>query len=437
MNCDNLSFIKRSHQAVWHPCTQMKAQESLPPLAVSRGEGIWLYDYEGKRYLDAISSWWVNLFGHCHPFINAALTAQLNTLEHAMLAGLTHEPVIRLSERLSEKTGGSLGHCFYGSDGSSATEIALKMSVHYWQNRGRPGKTRFISLEKGYHGETIGALSVTDVPMFRQAYSSMLRPNLIVQSPDSRLAQSGETAQGPVQRALLDLEKTLKKHHDSVAAFIVEPLVQGAAGMGMYPAEYLKAAGELCRQFRVHFIADEIAVGFGRTGTFFACEQAGVIPDLLCLSKGITGGYLPLSVVLSSDDIFSAFYDVRLNKGFLHSHSYTGNALACAAANAVLDLFEQAAVLQDNQIKAARMNELCIPIKDHPDVRHFRHMGMIWAFEVKSDRPGFSDWFHEQAKQKELLIRPIGHSVYFMPPYIINEEDMHHLVNGVMEILAL
>ena len=436
MNRNNLSYITRSNKAVWHPCTQMKSHETVSPIPIARGEGIWLYDFEGRRYLDAISSWWVNLFGHCHPEINAAVVRQLNKLEHAMLSGLTHEPVILLSERLSEKTGGKLGHCFYGSDGSSATEIALKMSVHYWQNRGKPGKTHFLSLEESYHGETIGALSVTDVNLFREAYGSMLKTNLTVPAPDARRAKQDETDVEVAETAAKALEATLAEHHDILAALIVEPLVQGAAGMVMYSPHYLARAKALCTSYDVHFIADEIAVGFGRTGTFLACEQARVIPDLLCLSKGITGGYLPLSVVLSSDEIYAAFYDNRIGRGFLHSHSYTGNALACAAANAVLDLFEQENVLEKNKARTVRMNELCRPVRNHPSVRHFRNTGMIWAFEVQSDRPDFSNWFHLEARQRELLLRPIGHSVYFMPPYILEEQHMNHLVNGIMEILS-
>ena len=339
--------------AVWHPCTQMKHHEHVPLLPIARGEGMWLVDFEGRRYLDAISSWWVNLFGHANPRINAALTDQLGKLEHVMLAGFTHEPVVQLSERLSSLTG--LSHCFYGSDGAAATEIALKMSFHAWRNSEQPRKTQFLSLQGSYHGETLGALSVTDVPLFRDTYAPLLRHSVQVPTPDWRLAQSGETHEDVALRAAYALEAHLAEHHEQTAALIVEPLVQAASGMVMYHPRFLSEARALCDRYRVHLIADEIAVGFGRTGTFLACEQAGIRPDFLCLSKGITGGYLPLSVVLTTEDVYRAFYHDDLARGFLHSHSYSGNALACRAALAVLDLFEEDRVLatQPREIGAA------------------------------------------------------------------------------------
>ncbi|MDP2155773.1 MAG: adenosylmethionine--8-amino-7-oxononanoate transaminase, partial [Sulfuricella sp.] len=320
---NNPDFLARSLAAVWHPCTQMKQHETLPLVPIARGEGVWLHDFDGRRYLDVVSSWWVNLFGHCNPRINAALKDQLDKLEHVMLAGFTHQPVVELSERLSRLSG--LGHCFYGSDGASATEIALKMSFHYWRNSGRPAKTRFVSLRNGYHGETVGALSVTDVALFKDTYAPLLRESAQVPTPDWRHAELGESARDYALRCGAALREHLERHHQETAAFILEPLVQGAAGMGMYDAEYLRQARAICDEFEVHLIADEIAVGFGRTGTMFAHEQAGIKPDFLCLSKGITGGYLPLSVVLTTDAVYQAFYHDDTARGFLHSHSYTGN----------------------------------------------------------------------------------------------------------------
>ncbi|OGT18394.1 MAG: adenosylmethionine--8-amino-7-oxononanoate transaminase, partial [Gallionellales bacterium RIFCSPHIGHO2_02_FULL_57_16] len=351
----NSGLLARSLSAVWHPCSQMKHYEAFPLLPVARGEGVWLYDFDGKRYLDAVSSWWVNLFGHSNPRINAALREQLDTLEHVMLAGFTHEPVVLLSERLRELAPAGLGHCFYGSDGASATEIALKMSAHYWRNTGKPQKTQFISLENSYHGETLGALSVTDVALFRDAYGALIRQQATVPSPDWRKAAAGESAEAYALRCAAALEAHLQQHHQHIAAFIIEPLVQGAAGMAMYHPVYLKRARELCSQYGVHLIADEIAVGMGRTGTMFACEQAttpspdkgrageglGITADFLLLSKGITGGYLPLSVVMTRDEIYQSFYADDTARGFLHSHSYTGNPLACRAALATLDIFAQ------------------------------------------------------------------------------------------------
>lgn len=414
----------------------MKQHEILPLIPVSRGEGVWLYDFDGHRYLDAISSWWVNLFGHCNPRINQAIIEQVGTIEHAMLAGMTHEGVIALSEQLSAIAPGQLGHCFYGSDGAAATEIALKMSFHYWQNSSRPGKRRFISLQNSYHGETVGALSVTDVAIFKDTYAPLVVAADQVPSPDWRLKDAGETAQDFAARCVQALEAYLQVHHDSIAAFIVEPLVQGAAGMGMYSPDYLRAARRLCDQYQVHLIADEIAVGMGRTGTMFACEQAGIAPDFMCLSKGITGGYLPLSVVLTTDDVYQAFYCDDVSRAFLHSHSYTGNALACSAALATLAIFRDDHVLDANRAKAALINEAAVPIARHPRVRNFRNTGMIWAFEVETSDPAFSRHFFQEALQRGVLLRPIGNTVYFMPPYIIDEAAIGQLIETVLDILA-
>jgi adenosylmethionine-8-amino-7-oxononanoate aminotransferase len=411
----------------------MKQHETLPLLPIARGEGVWLTDFDGRRYLDAVSSWWVNLFGHCNPRINAALKDQLDQLEHVMLAGFTHQPVVELSERLSGLSG--LGHCFYGSDGASATEIALKMSFHYWRNSGKPAKTRFVSLQNGYHGETVGALSVTDVALFKDTYAPLLRESTQVPTPDWRQAERGESARDYALRCASALRAHLERHHRETAAFILEPLVQGAAGMGMYDAEYLRQARTICDEFEVHLIADEIAVGFGRTGTMFAHQQAGIKPDFLCLSKGITGGYLPLSVVLTTDVVYQAFYHDDTARAFLHSHSYTGNALACRAALAVLDIFGQDDVIAANRVKAASFNDITVPLKAHPSVRNFRHSGMIWAFEVADATPGFARTFFEEGLKRGLLLRPIGNTVYFMPPYVINEPEFGLLVAGTLEIL--
>ena len=435
----NKYLLERSLKAVWHPCTQMKQHEMLPLIPVSRGKGVWLYDFDGKRTLDAISSWWVNLFGHANPRINAALHDQLDRLEHVMLAGFTHEPVVELSERLSKLAPGHLGHCFYGSDGASAIEIALKMSFHTWRNSSQDKKTRFVSLQNSYHGETLGALSVTDVALFRDTYAPLLRHSTQILTPDWRYAAAGESAQDYALRAAAALESHLAQHHAETAALIVEPLVQGAAGMGMYHPGYLKQARQVCDKYQVHLIADEIAVGFGRTGTMFACEQAGIAPDFLCLSKGLSGGYLPLSVVMTTDAIYQAFYHDQTARGFLHSHSYTGNPLACRAALATLDIFEQDNIIQANRAKAGYLNRAALPLASHPRVKNFRNCGMIWAFEVDSNDPAFAGKFFQAALKEELLLRPIvnnlGNTVYFMPPYVINEQEMDMLVAGSLRAL--
>jgi adenosylmethionine-8-amino-7-oxononanoate aminotransferase len=421
----NSDLVARSLAAVWHPCTQMKQHERLPLVPIARGDGAWLQDCDGRRYLDGVSSWWTNLFGHANPRINAALVDQLGKLEHAMLAGFTHEPVVELSERLGALTG--LGHAFYGSDGASATEIALKMSFHFWRNSGRPDKAKFISLEGGYHGETIGALAVTDVALFRDAYAPLLRAgNLLAPFPGASAADAIEASDA--------LGRMLAAHHGEIAAFIVEPLVQGAAGMRMYHPDYLRRARELCDQFGVHLIADEIMTGFGRTGTMYAHEQSGIRPDFICLSKAITGGALPLSCVLTTDTVYAAFYDDDIARGFLHSHSYTGNALACRAALAVLDIFAEDGILAANRAKAAAWEAIAAPLAAHPAVANFRRQGMIWAFEVETARKDFARAAFSLALEHEVLLRPIGKTVYFMPPYVIGHEEFEMLVHAGIAI---
>ena len=411
----------------------MKQLEATPPLAIARGEGPWLIDTDGRRYLDAISSWWVNLFGHCNPRINAAIIDQLGKIEHVMLAGATHEPVVELSERLAKLTG--LGHAFYGSDGSSATEIALKMSAHYWRNSGQVEKNEFISLKNGYHGETVGALSVTDIPLFKRTYEALLRHSVQVPTPDARLAEAGESAEAFALRCADALEAHLAEHAATTAAFIVEPLVQGAAGMAMYHPVYLSRARALCDHYCVHLIADEIAVGFGRTGTMFACEQAAVRPDFICLSKGITGGYLPLSAVLTTDEVYAAFYGDATAQGFLHSHSYTGNPLACRAALAVLDIFESDQVIAANREKSAQFTKILGEVAAHPRIRHFRQCGMIWAFDVTSSAPDFAARFHQMALAQGVFVRPVGNTVYVIPPYVTDVADMALLTQSLLRCL--
>jgi adenosylmethionine-8-amino-7-oxononanoate aminotransferase len=437
----NNEWAERSRASVWHPCTQMKRHERWPLVPIARASGAWLYDYEGRRYLDAIGSWWVNLFGHANPRINAALVAQLGELEHVMLAGFTHRPVIELSERLSALAPPGLSHAFYGSDGASATEIALKMSFHYWRQRGVRDKDHYVRLAGGYHGETAGALSVTDVALFRDAYAPLLRSHPVLPSPalhapaTGAAAAAASAASAAVDDALAALERFLVADAATTAALIVEPLVQGARGMAMYDARYLAAARELTRRHGVHLIADEIMTGFGRTGTMFACEQAAITPDFLCLSKGITGGYLPLSCVLATDGVYDAFYDDDVSRGFLHSHSYTGNALACRAALAVLDIFRDDEVIAANRETAARWRRMAAPLTAHPRVRAFRQCGMIVAFDVDDAGEDFAHRFATEALRREMLLRPIGSTVYYMPPYTLRDEEFGLLVERTEDVL--
>jgi adenosylmethionine-8-amino-7-oxononanoate aminotransferase len=423
---------RRSLAAVWHPCTQMARAAVVPPLPIARGEGPWLIDYEGRRYFDANSSWWVNLFGHSDDGIKNAIKQQLDTLAHVMLAGCTHAPAVELAEKLSALTGGALGHTFFASDGASAVEIALKMSFHSWRNRGQEAKREFVCLRHGYHGETIGALAVTDVAVFRDAYAPLLMQAHVVASPDSRQGPDSEAL------ALTDLRKLLEARQGHIAALIIEPLVQCAAGMAMHTPSYLRAVRALCDAFDIHLIADEIAVGCGRTGTFFAFEQAqSGWPDFITLSKGISGGTLPLSLVLTTEAVYQCFWSDEVARGFLHSHSYTGNALACAAANAVLNRFASGNVLEHNRQQSAWLQQTFAPLQADARVRHLRQRGMILAFDVRPELAGqrFAERFHLAARQHELLIRPIGNTVYLMPPYLVDEPTAQFLAQGVTQTL--
>ncbi|MGH8135303.1 MAG: adenosylmethionine--8-amino-7-oxononanoate transaminase [Steroidobacteraceae bacterium] len=433
----NDAIAARDLAVVWHPCTQMKDHERLPMIPIARGSGVWLYDFNGRRYLDGISSWWVNLFGHANSRINAALRGQLERLEHVMLAGFTHEAVLELSERLVRLLPSGLTRCFYADNGSAAVEVAVKMSFHYWQNLGRPRKRRFITLSNSYHGETLGALAVGDVELYKKVYQPLLMDVITVPSPDCHLREPGTDWESHSRRMFVEMEKALAERADEVAAVIVEPLVQCAGSMRMYHPIYLSLLREACDRHGVLLIADEIAVGFGRSGTLFACEQAGIRPDFICLSKGLTGGYLPLSVVVTTEPVYQAFYDdyERLN-AFLHSHSYTGNALACAAALATLAIFAEDDVIARNRGLAGRMARATAALADHPRVAEVRQTGMILAIETVKDKTSGEryDWrerrglkAYEYALSQGALLRPIGNVIYLMPPYVIEPEQIDWL----------
>lgn len=446
MTMDSNDLIRRDLAVLWHPCTQMKDHEDRPPVPIRRGRGAWLEDFDGRRYLDAISSWWVNLFGHAEPRISAAIRRQAETLEHVILAGFSHAPVVELSEKLRDLAPPGLHRCFYADNGSSAVEIALKMSFHYWRNQGETSRHRFVHLSNSYHGETLGALAVGDVALYKDTYGPLLQETLTAPSPDGFGLPRARWAERAGEAAVA-LDALLAQHAGEICAVIVEPLVQCAGAMRMHDPAYLTRAREICDRHRVHLIADEIAVGFGRTGTLFACEQAGITPDFLCLGKGLTGGYLPLSVVLVPDRIYQAFYDDYITlRGFLHSHSYTGNPLACRAALATLEIFEQDDVIQANRERARQMAEAAAPLADHPHVAEVRQTGMILAIEMVRDKATGEPFpwqerrgqrVYRHALSRGVLLRPLGDVIYFMPPYVVTPEEIALMAEVAAEGIEL
>lgn len=436
------AWRRRDLDVLWHPCTQMREHpDVLPLLPIARGEGAWLVGVDGTRWLDAVSSWWTNLFGHAEPRIAGAIAAQAATLEHVLLAGCTHAPAVELAERLlavapREAGRAPLAKVFYADNGSAGVEVALKMAFHWFRNAGEPRRTKFVALEGGYHGETLGALAVGDIPLYRRVYAPLLAEALFVPSPDAFLVRDGETPAQCADRAADALAALLDHHAGEICALILEPLVQCAGGMRMHDPRYLRRARELCDVHGVFLIADEIAVGFGRTGTLFACEQAGVQPDLLCLSKGLTGGALPLAAVLATQAIYDGFLDDSRERAFLHSHSYTGNPIACAAALASLAIFGSDDVLARNRGTSARMAELAAPLTDHAHVADVRQTGMVLAFELTRDgdratpfdpRARVGLHAYRAAIAHGVLLRPLGDVLYWMPPYCIDEDALRHL----------
>ncbi len=417
---------------IWHPCSQMKDYETLPFIPIKSGKGAYLYDFDSNKYLDAISSWWVNLFGHSNSYINEKIKEQLETLEHVIFAGFTHESGIRLAERLVDITPKDLKKVFFADNGSSAVEIALKMSFQYYKNRGEI-RDIFISLENSYHGETMGALAVGDVSLYKDIYNEILIKT--IQAPSPALVDEDE--------AIYAMEELFKRHDGKISSVIIEPLVQCAGSMAMYNASYIKKLRILCDKYGVFMIADEIAVGFGRTGTMFACESANITPDFLCLSKGITGGYLPLSCVLTTNEVYSAFYcDYSEGKSFLDSHSYTGNALACSAANATLDIFENENIIEKNRIKSTNLSNMLKKFKTLENVKEVRQRGMIGAVELQGYDPkkrvGLE--IYKYSLKNGVLLRPLGNVVYFMPPYIMSQKELQKVTdvayNGISKLLG-
>ena len=426
---------ERDLRHIWHPCAQMKDYEQLPPMVIDHAKGAWLYDVHGKAYLDIVSSWWANLLGHTNEKINARIAAQLDRLEHVIFANFSHRPAIELAERLATLVPAGLTKFHFNDNGSSAVEAALKMAFQYCQQTGRTGKTRFMCLSEGYHGETIGALSVGSMDLFAEIYKPMMMDNIHIEAPDCYRCPYGET-RGTCSCACFEhAERAFAAHGHETAAMIVEPLLQGSAGMRIYPEEYLRKLRALCDAHDVLLIADEIATGFGRTGRLFACERAGITPDLMCLSKGLTGGYMPMSITVVKEKIYDAFYaDWSEGKAFMHSHTYAGNPLGCSAALAVLDILDEENVLERAEETAswltARMAET---FGAHPNVGEIRHIGLIHAVELVEDREAKRPFdpsrrlgyaIYRRALRHGLLLRPLGDVLYFNPPLNIGRDDL-------------
>jgi adenosylmethionine-8-amino-7-oxononanoate aminotransferase len=422
----NIEFMQKDLQFNWHPCTQMKDHEFLPLIPIKKAKGVYLEDFEGNRYIDAISSWWVNIFGHSNEYINNAVKNQLETLEHVIFAGFTHEGAVKLSERLCKLT--NLDKVFYADNGSSAVEVALKMAFHYYLNKGE-NREIFFSMKNSYHGETIGALSVGDVELYKKTYEPLLIKSIQLPIPAN---QSDEEA----KNALKESRVYFEKYHKNVSSLIIEPLVQCAGSMKMHSSVFIKGLRELCDEFDVKLILDEIAVGFGRTGSMFAHFQVGIKPDFLCLSKGLTGGYMPLSCVLTTDEIYREFYcDYTKLKAFLHSHSYTANPLAISAANATLDLFEKSDVIGENQKKSEYIWQNIQKFKNLNNVKEIRQTGMITAIEMIDypfeKRAGLE--VYKYGLKNGVLLRPLGNVIYFMPPYVITYEEIDKMIETAFE----
>lgn len=426
----NNELMQKDLEYIWHPCTQMKDHEKIPIIPVKYAKGVYLYDFDDNKYIDAVSSWWVNIFGHSNEYINNKIKNQLDTLEHIILAGFTHKPAIDLAEKLVKITPNGLNKVFFADNGSSAIEIALKMSYHYHLNE-NSNRTLFLSLTNSYHGETIGALSVGDVELYKKTYKPLLINCIQTPVPKDQTVQAAKDA-------LIALEEVLKQEGDNISAFIVEPLVQGAGGMHMYHEEYLIGARRLTQIYGIHLIVDEIMTGFGRTGKMFASEYAGIEPDFMTLSKGLTGGYLPLSVVMTTNKVYNAFYcDYSEYKAFLHSHSYTGNALACSAAIATLELFEEQKIIDKNILINKYMKQKLERFNGFKNVKSTRILGMIAVIELSDidtkERVGVI--ISQYALSRGVLLRPLGNTIYVMPPFVITNDEIDTIFDVIYDAI--
>ncbi len=440
-------LIELEKKHVWHPCGQMKDYEDYPAIFIERGEGVWLYKKNGEKILDAISSWWTNLFGHANPYINTKIKEQLDKLEHVLLANYTHEPVIRLSKYLSGLFNNKLSKIFFTDNGSSAIEASLKMSFQYRYNTGKPEKKKFAYITGAYHGETLGALSVSAMDSYKKIFESLLPQTIEANGPDCYRCIKNKTPDSCNAECFDETLKTIEKNHLELSAFIIEPIVQGAAGMKIYPQIFLKKLYDACKNFDIHLICDEIASGFGRTGKMMASHHADIIPDFAVISKGVTSGYLPLAAVLTGEKIYDAFYAPYNDlKAFMHSHTYSGNPLACTAGCCVFELFDKLKILEKNIETGDYIRKKIYRLKDHKNIGDIRSIGMISAIEFVEDKKTKKafDWkkrigynIYRTAEKKGVLLRNISDVIYFIPPYIINKDEIDYMINTTIESIKI
>ena len=424
---------------IWHPFTQEALDPA--PLRIARAQDVYLYTDDGRRLIDGISSWWVNLHGHCHPAIVAAIAEQAAKLDHVLLAGFSHEPVEELSARLRKVLPADLDHIFFSDNGSTAVEVALKIAVQYWKNIGQPEKRAIVALEHAYHGDTVGAMSVSAASGFTDPFRDLLFPVHRVHAAYCYRCPVGKARSTCNIDCVDQLARLLEEKRDEVAAVIVEPLLQGAGGMIVHPVEFLQRVRQLCSEHGVLLIADEVLTGFGRCGRMFACELAGVTPDLMCLSKGLTGGVLPMGATVCTGQVHEAFVSEDRMRTFYHGHSYTGNPLSAAAGVASLRIFETEPVLE-RIAKIARIHrERLEAIREHPAVGDMRTIGVVAAIELRADDAGYFSKLRSRLYkfflEEGVLLRPLGNVIYVVPPYVISEQDLHFIHDRIAESLAL
>ena len=438
-----MSLVDRDRAVVWHPYTQMKTRPE--PLAIDRGDGVYLYTEDGHRVLDGISSWWVNIHGHSHPRLNQALADQAERIEHVIFASATHRPAVDLAERLVSALPAGLTRIFYSDNGSTAVEVAVKLALQYWSNQGQPGRQRIVALHHAYHGDTVGAMSVSEDSVFTRPFAPLLFSVDRVDPPYCYRCPLGLQRESCHIDCLGDLERTLEARGDTVAAVLVEPMLQGAGGMIMWPAEFLAGVRKLCDRFGVLMIADEVLTGFGRTGRMFACEHGPVTPDVICLSKALTAGYLPLAVTAVTDAVYDAFLSDDHSKTFFHGHSFTANPLACAVAIASFDLFAENEVLARISRLEAQLREGLAPLSSLPVVGEVRVLGGVGAIELVSDKGtksagGYLDQIGPRLSSafldRGLLLRPLGNILYFMPPYVITDDEVDWVIEQIGDVLV-